>query len=207
VLEIVPSGGHNLGTERANGVHIDIAGEENESLTVTATVRANGQKESLYILGKGRMNRVERTQIGNVTTHRTDHSESGWTRPETFARYLHWLSPEVQRSPVHLLTNICPVHTQGQAKALARDLGITLRFIPARITDQYQPLDRQVFGCLKSSARSRFMKMPGSERSGRIDRRQAIEVLIKWRNQLSESVVQEAWLVYETEEDVDRPEG
>jgi hypothetical protein len=77
-------------------VHIGIDGQEKESLKVTATVRANRQKELLYILRRDKTNRVEKTQIEEITPHRTDHSESGWTTPETFARYPHWLSAELR---------------------------------------------------------------------------------------------------------------
>jgi hypothetical protein len=45
MLALVPSGMHNLGPKRADGVHIVIGGPEKESLTVIATLRANGQTE------------------------------------------------------------------------------------------------------------------------------------------------------------------
>jgi hypothetical protein len=80
-----------------------------------------------------------------------------------------------------------------------RDLGMTLHFIPAGMTDQFQPLDRRAFACLKSSARGYFMRTPRLAKAARIQKRQAIEILFKSWNRLSESVIGEAWSVYATE--------
>jgi hypothetical protein len=71
------------------------------------------------------------------------------------------------------------------------------------MTDQYQSLDRRVFGCLKSSARSWFMRTPRTGRTERIKKHEAVEVLIKYWTQLSESVVREAWSVSETDGNVE----
>jgi hypothetical protein len=113
------------------------------------------------------------------------------------------LSAEVHGNPIHLLLDVYPVHVQQHAKELMRDLGIALRFIPAGMTDQYQPLDRRVFGRLKSSEGSSLMRMPRCGRSGRIKKHEAVEQLIKCWDRLAESVVEEAWSVYATGQDVD----
>jgi hypothetical protein len=59
-----------------------------------------------------------------------------------------------RREQIHLLIDIYPIYIQEAAKQLAAELGIILHFIPAGLTDQFQPLDRRVFGCLKSSVRT-----------------------------------------------------
>jgi hypothetical protein len=66
-------------------VSIAVTGQEKESLTVMATIRANGTKEPLSILAKGKTARVETIQIGQIFPHQRDHSESGSTTIETFA--------------------------------------------------------------------------------------------------------------------------
>jgi hypothetical protein len=101
---------------------------------------------------------------------------------------------------IHLLLDIYLVHVQEAAKEFATQLGITLHFIPAGLTDQFEPLDRRVFGCLKSSARSWFVRRPRDQRRDKVTKLEAVEVLIKCWTQLSESVVEDAWSVYSPDE-------
>jgi hypothetical protein len=113
---------------------------------------------------------------------------------------LHWLSELTGREQISLLIDIYVAHIQEQAKHLAAELGIILHFIPAGLTDQFQPLDRRVFGRLKSSVRSWFMRRPRDQRREKATKPEAVEVLIKCWTQLSESVVEEAWSVYSRDE-------
>jgi hypothetical protein len=110
----------------------------------------------------------------------------------TFARYLHWLFELTGGEQIHLLLDIYPVNVQEAAKELAAELGITLHFIPAGLTDQFQALDHRAFDCLNSSARSWFMRSRRDQRRDKITKPKAVEVLIKCWTKLSESVVEEA---------------
>jgi hypothetical protein len=74
-------------------------------------------------------------QIGDVAPHHRGHSDSGWMTSETYTRYLHFLSHEVNGAPIHLLLNIYPVHVHAVARELCESLNITLHFIPAGMTD------------------------------------------------------------------------
>jgi hypothetical protein len=66
----------------AASVPIHINGEENESLSVIATVTASGVKLPLQILAHGK---THHSQIRPVNGHWIDHSESRW---HILARYL-----------------------------------------------------------------------------------------------------------------------
>jgi hypothetical protein len=76
---------------------------------------------------------------------------------ETYTRCLKQLLEDSKREPIHLLFDVYRLHVQEVGRALAEQLQIALHFISAGMTDEYQPLDRRVFGYLKSSARKRFM--------------------------------------------------
>jgi hypothetical protein len=50
-------------------------------------------------------------------------------------------------------------HRCSEAKELARQFNIRLEFIPAGATGEYQPLDRMIFGNLKSRTGIRFDRL------------------------------------------------
>jgi hypothetical protein len=197
---LYPRGVTTWATRGAENVSIAIAGNEKECLTVMATIRASGRKDPLYILAHGKTTRVEHSQIGDVGEHQRDHSESGWMTPGTFGRYLEFVRGLVEdrAKRIHLLLDIYPVHVQEIARKHADSLNIQLHFIPAGPTDQYQPLDRRIFGCLKASARGRFMRRAQEERGRRVDKQEAVQCLIHCWENLSQDTVRCAWGIHRT---------
>jgi hypothetical protein len=75
----------------ADNVSISIQGDEKDSMTVLATISASHQKWPLFCVAKGKTERVERSQIGDVGGHWRSHSQSGWMTGEIFADYLRHL--------------------------------------------------------------------------------------------------------------------
>jgi hypothetical protein len=45
------------------------------------------------------------------------------------------------------------MHAQEEMNCFAAELGINILFMPPRLTDELQPLDRQVFGVMKVNRR------------------------------------------------------
>jgi hypothetical protein len=195
---LYPRGVTTWASRGAENVVIGIRGDEKECLTVMATIRASGKKDPLYILAQGKTARVEESQIGDVGEHGRDHSESGWMTADTFNRYLDFIRGFVENrgSRIHLLVDVYPVHIQATARQHAEDLNIQLHFIPAGLTDEYQPLDRRVFGALKSSARGTVMSTSLNARGHRIEKHQAIQTSITAWDRLSRAVVLSGWNVY-----------
>ena len=67
-------------------MRINIHGDEKESITVLATITANGGK--FYFLASGKPVRAEESQLGDVCGHCSNHSDHGWETSETFQAYL-----------------------------------------------------------------------------------------------------------------------
>jgi hypothetical protein len=177
----------------ATDVHVTIPGCDKDSLTVTAAVTASGIKLPLQILAKGLTNHVHETQIGDIGDHWRDHSASRWQTELTFEHYLIKLSEHIGNEPFHLLLDLYSTHRTNHIKQLAVQLGITLHFIPPGMTDQFQPLDRKVFGELKAIARRLFheglMNNPNKIR----DKASAVQdLLCAWEHVGSETV-EDAW--------------
>ncbi|EAX70266.1 hypothetical protein TVAG_526520, partial [Trichomonas vaginalis G3] len=74
------------------------------------------------------------------------HSETGWATKEVFQEYLRWLrkyyndryreNPSyIQNDRIYLFLDTYSSHRNAETKKLAKDLNITLVFIPVGCTD------------------------------------------------------------------------
>jgi hypothetical protein len=63
---------------------------------------------------------------------------------------------EMRRGLVHPLLDVYSAYRTNAVRETAASLGITLHFISPSLTDEFQPLDRTVFGALKSHAKRLF---------------------------------------------------
>jgi hypothetical protein len=97
------------------------------------------------------------SQRAKPTTCGRVHSESGWMKGDVFCEYLrHVREYEPSGRRLVLILDAHPSHCTGSVKREARSLNIRLIYIPPGATDEMQPLDRKVFGALKSEARRLF---------------------------------------------------
>jgi hypothetical protein len=186
----------------SQNVAIATSGNEKDALTVMATISLAAQKLPLYILAKGETMRCEMTQLGDIGDHASDHSSSGWMTTSTMIRYLGWLrefldSRDGEGRRYHLLMDIYPVHVTEPVRLQARLLGFTVHFIPSGQTDKYQPLDRSVFGCLKSTARLEYLKLVRDSPARRITKEDAVQMLQRAWNKLSVFALEAAWEIYQ----------
>jgi hypothetical protein len=181
----------------ATSVHVHIGGDEKECFTATATITASGKKLPLQILAKGKTARVQATQLGNVADHWCDHSPSGWQTEETFGRYLQALRTWMGPGPVHLIRDLYTAHHTDHIREVAVQQEISLHFIPARMTDVLQPLDRTVFGVLKATARKYFRER--CLQDPRLARRKtdAVMDLIRSWDELTPELAVLAWEISE----------
>jgi hypothetical protein len=195
---VYPTGLRTWAEKGSQGVQINIAGNEKDSLTVLATVRADRTKLPLVILAAGKTARVEGSQLGDIGIHFSDHSESGWTTTETFIRYLHWLRDTQYKDdlPLWLVLDCYSVHRDEAVKACAESLNIVLEFLPPGMTDSFQPLDRYVFGCMKAKCRRLFRMHVAWDPSARLDTRIAVQWLIQAWEAVGANVLKEAWGIY-----------
>jgi hypothetical protein len=127
------------------------------SITAFGTVTAAGDKLPLWILAKGRTQRCLKKfgQHENVICRQT---VAGWTTEPMMLEYLEWLSAEANGEKICLVLDVYPAHRTPKVKSRAAELGIELLYVPAGATGRLQPLDRRIFGELKSRARCEFCR-------------------------------------------------
>jgi hypothetical protein len=133
-------------------------------LTAIAAIDAAGGKLPIWILCHGKTARCERRYRANSALEKAikqgklflSHEDNGWTTAQVASEWLNWLKSRFPSDPVVLLWDVFTSHRCEATKALAKELNIRLEFIPPGATGNCQPLDRRIFGSLKSRARERF---------------------------------------------------
>jgi hypothetical protein len=116
----------------------------------------------MVMIASGKTDRVERSQLGEIHPHIPMHTKSGWTTVSSFEEYVRFLRAQLPGpESIHLILDCYSVHRGRQIRDFAEELGITVLFIPAGMTDALQPLDRAVVGAMNATAR-RLYRVHGS---------------------------------------------
>jgi hypothetical protein len=187
-------------------IHVD--GNEKGCITVLATITASHKKLPLFFLAKGKTERVDQSQIGIVEPHWRAHSESGWMRSNLFCAYLRHVRNEIaDDEEIILVCDLHASHRSEDVKSLAAALKIRLVYIPAGATDELQPLDKVVFGALKSEARRIFRQRVADNLGLKRSKRDAVADMITAWDWLSDEAIRAAWQSYQGEEEWDEPDA
>ena len=111
----------------SDSININVMSNEKESLTVIASIKADGTKIPLYFIAKGKTQACEASQIGDVSPHMPAHSENGWTTAETFSGYLIFLRQHFNDDDeIHLILDSYKAHICETVRNLANALKIKL---------------------------------------------------------------------------------
>ena len=180
-------------------IAINIQHSAKETITVLASVTANGGRLPLYILAKGTTDKVLESQLGDTFGHWKNFSENGWQTSETFETYLMHIRELYNDQKVHLILDLHASHKTESVKKLAKELNIQLWYIPPGCTDLVQPLDVRCFGALKSTARRLWREQIAENPDKRFKKRDAVAILIAAWEHLSTETIEEAWEIEGTE--------
>jgi hypothetical protein len=180
-------------------------GDPKTCLTAIAAITAAGEKLPLWILARGKTTRCEARYRSHdavqAAIRRGDlvlsHQRNGWSNAAIAAEYLQWLRRRYGRQGrrprrIVLLWDIFGSHRCQETKDLANLLQIQLEFIPPGMTGECQPLDRRIFGNLKSRARSRFARMCCQEGEGPTMEDSVAMLVDAWKS-IGQDEVLDAW--------------
>ena len=208
----------------SDGVVVYSGDSDKEGFTTLASITAAGDILPLLLIAGGVTTRCETNWFGqnrNVTksiddenedlTMRaySDHSIKGWTTRDTWKRYLNALRYRFikptdglefydQRNRIYLLTDSYPVHICDECVEYANALNIDIIQIPKGTTDLFQPLDKKIFGILKSKACAYINKVRSDEilKCYDVEKAKFMESIPpprKISKQEAASVLEEAW--------------
>ena len=160
---VLQSGALTVADMGAETVSCTFSADEKEGFTAICSIDAAGNTLPCWVLAKGKTRRCEAKFRDNPQIRRLiedgklvlNHTTSGWTTREVAKQYVQWLADRFDE-PVVLVWDVFAAHRHADVKAAADESNVQLRFIPAGMTDRLQPLDRWIFGALKSRARARF---------------------------------------------------
>ena len=180
----------------SDNVKIYLNGNPKQSITVMAGIKADGTKLPLYIITKGKTEKSQKN-LGDISYHKSGRSKNGWTTEETFKDYFLFLRQHHNdNEKIYLIVDQFKAHTTDQIKEFATQLNINLIFIPPGLTDELQPLDRLVFGCLKSTAK-RLYKQSYSQNPHQVFNKEvAVQHLIAAWEHVQSFTVTESWSIY-----------
>ena len=120
------------------------------------------------------------------------HSAGGNTDDDAMAFYLQKLHKWMHCQPCALVLDRYASHTSEATKETANALKIELIFIPTSATERFQPLDKRVFGALKSAAAAIFDDKAFEEQEGYTKPAAADLFLTVWKR-LSTQAILAAW--------------
>jgi hypothetical protein len=110
--------------------------------------------------------------------------------------YIEWLHREVADGhPCVLVLDVYPSHRTERVFATAESNDVELLFVPAGDTGRFQPLDRRVFGELKSRARAEFGRRLWLAGGADIDYETSVHILVTSWNAIPTTNIKNAWNV------------
>ena len=176
---ILPNGATTWAERGSDSVVIGVQDDEKKTITVMASVTAAGTKLPLLLIANGLTELVEESQLGDVWPHLRAHSSNGWMNSEIFEQYLLLIRQQYNDDQeIVLILDVYAVHRCAKVRELASALKIRLIYIPAGLTDSHQPLDRRIFGALKSTAKHHVYRALAEDPERRIGMKGAVEILI-----------------------------
>ena len=173
-------------------VKLKCAQGEKQSVTAIGAITADGQKLPFWILAKGKTDRVLH-KFGTPGQTVLKVSQSGWTNEAILLEYLEWLHTTSDGCPLILVLDVYPAHRTAAIRNRANELDIELLYVPAGGTSQYQPLDRRIFGELKSRARAEMDRLAVIEGSRDCTHERAISILEGCWSHISTENIKKAW--------------
>jgi hypothetical protein len=108
------------------------------------------------------------------------NEKSAWNNHTLMRRMLKVLSDTVSDRPdlqLVLILDVAPCHTHKRVFQKARELGIWLVFVPAKLTCLLQPLDTHGFFSFKAWLRRQYAALRGKSEDGMVARLDWLKVL------------------------------
>ena len=169
---------------------------EKEKVTVVAGIAADGSKLPLQFIAKGETEAVLETQIGDVGYHLRAFSSNGWTTSETFIQYLTGIRNHYgfeDSHTIHIILDLFKAHITDAVSDAAKELNIKLYLIPAGMTDELQPLDKKIFGPMKTFSRKLFRMRYNDNPTIRRSKLDACQDMVRSWEKLTPEAIEESF--------------
>ena len=209
-------GGLTWASKGTEHVECNIADDDKRGITALAAITASPDKYKLplCLIKKGTTDRSLNVFDDVKQFFQIERTANGWTTSECFVKYLNWLRLELderykedagysRETKIDIILDLYSAHRGTEVQKIAAELNSNLYYIPPSFTDAFQPLDRYVFGALKSMARARFYAEYVKDPSRHFSTKDACQILLECWSEISESTRRKAWLPYSEPQNTD----
>ena len=209
-------GGFTWASKGVEHVECNSIDDDKRGITVIAAITASPDmfKLPLCVIKKGSTDRTLNNLDDIKPYFQIERTENGWTTAECFIRYLHWLRLELNEryksdpgyskdTKLDIILDLYAAHRGEEIKKAADSLNFNLYYIPPSLTDVFQPLDRYVFGSLKSMARARYYELYARDPTKHFTINDACKILIECWSEISEATRNKAWQPYSDPQEVE----
>jgi hypothetical protein len=93
------------------------------------------------------------------------------------------------------IRDVGKAHRSVTVQGKAKELGIELLFVPGGGMSRFQPLDRRIFGELKSRARAAFQRFAREAGMQCVSPEETLTILVKSYEAVSADNVRKAWTI------------
>ena len=187
--------GEVLAERGSEEVSAQLPDDYRKSFTAIATIGADGSKYPPLFLAQGMTNKSIRQfdrMESNENSYELWYSKGGNTDENTMEQYFKLAVKWMENEPFALLLDRYSSHIIEKIQTIAAQHNIKLVYIPTSATEKFQPLDRRVFGALKSIGASYFDDH-AFETQTPYTKSEAADIFIRLWNQLSIDLILEAW--------------
>ena len=182
-------------------VTVLLKADPKETLTIIATINAEGEKFPIILIANGKTERCEEKFRNDKRLRKyisqgdlvIMHSKSGWATAELMKQYLKWLTGKIEKRNAYLLWDLHSSHRDEDVKKYSTKKNIQLSYIPAGQTGEWQPLDRKIFGNLKKQCHYEFEKLLINHSIDNYDIVDAIVILMEIWKKIPEETVKKSW--------------
>jgi hypothetical protein len=166
--------------------------------TIMAAITASCKKLPLFFIAKGLAVTCERQfKLPPSEDYRVSHSPSGWMSQQPFCDYLHFLHEIRHGENIKLVLDQYTVHISTESRRLASELNIDFIPIPRGGTGRFQPLDRRIFGIMKSKGRSKWDRMTSQQQAVKQNKHFAAELALEAWTEITQTNMIAAWDIHE----------
>jgi hypothetical protein len=202
--KVIPNNWRTVANKGQEGVKCVFGVDQKICVTAVAGISAAGDKLPLWIVVKGITERCEISfRLDQTLQNAIEagkllivHSKNGWMDADISKQYLDWLRRIFPTGDLSVVWDGCRAHENSDVKIFARDeCQIDLTFVPHGQTGRWQPLDRRIFGDLKSRARARFNAAHVCLDRSRpiLNKIWSIRVLLECWDSIEEENVRKSW--------------
>jgi len=182
-----------IATKGGDEVRGYINGDIRTAFTVIGTITKSGKKLVPIVLAKGKTHK----SINKFGRHEFPVefivSKSGWADSDSMEKYLNWLVSQHGSDEFALILDRYPSHLQLLDYIKKTNMKTRLLFIPSGATGILQPLDRMVFGVLKSKGNSKWLTFYLNSGGSSPSLSESLGLLLESWYEINENIILKAW--------------